>query len=102
MPYPPAGRCCAPTSPSRLSTGLELRTYASPGEVARDGGQAQHKRSVRRVPGAGLEPARLAAAAFKAAVSAVPPPGRVSATPSDATVAVGPRPAHPDGVPHRC
>ena len=29
------------------------------------------------VPGAGLEPARLAAAAFKAAVSAVPPPGPV-------------------------
>ena len=28
------------------------------------------------VPGAGVEPARLPAAAFKAAVSAVPPPGR--------------------------
>ena len=32
------------------------------------------------VPGAGVEPARLSAAAFKAAVSAVPPPGREAAT----------------------
>ncbi len=32
------------------------------------------------VPGAGVEPARLAAAAFKAAVSAFPPPGRADIT----------------------
>ena len=35
-------------------------------------------RSSSAVPGAGVEPARLAAAAFKAAVSAFPPPGRVA------------------------
>ena len=35
-------------------------------------------RAAGPVPGAGVEPARLAAAAFKAAVSAVPPPGPVA------------------------
>lgn len=29
-----------------------------------------------KVPGAGVEPARLSAAPFKGAVSAIPPPGR--------------------------
>lgn len=64
---------------ARLKRGLKrlvlprARQPASSGAVTRPPTGAE-------VPGAGVEPARLSAAAFKAAVSAVPPPGRVTPT----------------------